>query len=315
VLSEGDAENELVRELRAIAKAGESDDFTITRDGVGVRVSYSSGSSSHANLSVAYTRGAAAPTIASPTYRGGPVRAPRAPRPLRIELVPERSTHLMTKESGVDREVQTGDAAFDREVYIDTRAPDEAVLFTLAPEEVRAAVRALFATGVQRVRLDEDGRHTAHISTFASREAKPGRGAKMVDAMVALARHVPWIESAGDPPPDRLKSIGATLSVAAVVGFFAQAFVAFPLAPAGCVTSDDDGSSLHCIEVAGSNCCAPLGYGALFGIPLGLVIAILAVRSIRGRSDASDLRMTVGFGVFGLVVDACIVVAMWRLWR
>ena len=49
--------------------------------------------------------------------------------------------------------------------------------------------------------------------------------------------------------------------------------------------------------------------------PLGIVLAVAAVQPIRGRSNSSNVRVMVGLGVLGLVVDLALVVAERLMWK
>jgi hypothetical protein len=64
-----------------------------------------------------------------------------------IRLDPETGIDRRGKQLGLNREVQTGDAAFDREVYIRTEASDALVARILADEAVRARLRQIVGPG------------------------------------------------------------------------------------------------------------------------------------------------------------------------
>ncbi len=72
---------------------------------------------------------------------------------LRNESMADRLAHRL----GVNREVKTGDAAFDGAVYIVTDSPEEDVQRTLASPDFREAVRALLAAGATYVQLNFEG--------------------------------------------------------------------------------------------------------------------------------------------------------------
>ena len=76
--------------------------------------------------------------------------------PVFLQLSPERRTHRLFKYLGFARELQTGDAGFDLEVYV---ACDHPALAPLLESEaaLRDCVRALFRSGVTRIHTD--GRH------------------------------------------------------------------------------------------------------------------------------------------------------------
>jgi hypothetical protein len=79
-----------------------------------------------------------------------------------MSLRAETGADRLGKRVGIDREVQTGDAAFDAAVYIESDAPDEDVRAALADARVRRAVRELLAAGEARVELDPEGLTSVH---------------------------------------------------------------------------------------------------------------------------------------------------------
>jgi len=63
--------------------------------------------------------------------------------PWEIKLRCEGGVDLLGKKLRINREVQTGDQAFDRDVYVDTDAPDDVVRRVLSDPELRAVARRL----------------------------------------------------------------------------------------------------------------------------------------------------------------------------
>jgi hypothetical protein len=67
------------------------------------------------------------------------LQASRAGLP-EVTLRPETASDRRGKERGISVEAQTGDAAFDTSVYVETDLPDEAARALLAPPAIRRAV-------------------------------------------------------------------------------------------------------------------------------------------------------------------------------
>jgi hypothetical protein len=113
---------------------------------------------------------------------GGKVSAPfRSPgggqileRMPRIRLRPENKRDIWGKRLRLNREVQTGDAAFDEAVYIESDATDDEVAAMLSSPRLREAVLALLSLGCSDVGLNYESQHVAagwrqveRLDTFA----------------------------------------------------------------------------------------------------------------------------------------------------
>lgn len=181
-----------VVELRALANVeGDVNAFTVVQGDVRIEVAYDSGSASSVTLRVSYDAVARAGPAAAGPYRSAKPLA--AARPLAIVLTPELATHVEAKASGMDVEVQTDDEAFDREVYVDSPAPEDVVRAVLGPE-VRAAVLELFRVRFRHVAIDDaTGRVTATCTTFPSTEDDTGEGVRAAKAFADLARALPVV--------------------------------------------------------------------------------------------------------------------------
>lgn len=84
-----------------------------------------------------------------------------------IRLLSEMPEHVVKKDAGIIKEVQTGDAAFDDTVYIESAARDEDVLTVLSSPAVRNAVmRLLSDTGAVVL-------HDGGVAIYVSRTAGP----------------------------------------------------------------------------------------------------------------------------------------------
>jgi hypothetical protein len=308
-----------IDELRALAgAASDATRFTITDTrGVVVHVDYTPGTMDSLSLRARYGTREAAPA----GYRGVS-RAPRAPRPLGIALRRETARHVEYKERGVNREVQTRDDEFDRNVYIDARAADEAILFVLSRAAARAAIVTLLVDMefVVVVVDDESGDVVAHFATFAG--VVPGTSRRMLDAFVTLVLNLPSVDESAVRPGLTGEQLGLLgLAVAAAAGFIVHAGYMVSAAPAACGHATDVGVLLlgHVFHneyefQCQPGCCGPPLTGLLVGAPLGVLGGIIVARFFRGRSDSAGARgWAVGLTV-AIVVELAMIVAEHWLW-
>ncbi len=119
-------------------------------------------------------------SLNSGTVTGYDVEVPIAHTPY-IVLRVETDTDRKGKGRGINREVQTGDTAFDLGVYIETDEGDRGVLRVLVPE-VRAAMLELFGAGVTSVQL------AGGIASFNVAETKTSFSAESVENVVCATR-------------------------------------------------------------------------------------------------------------------------------
>jgi len=91
----------------------------------------------------------------------------------------ERAVDRFGKLLGVNREVQTGDAEFDRQCYVDSPESDEVVKRLLAPPAVRSGISALLKLGF-RVQTSTRGLEAYQVvSAYAKlRDFSSGEGAQ-----------------------------------------------------------------------------------------------------------------------------------------
>lgn len=311
-----DVESALMMELRTLAGAPEGESqFVLTRRGVQIHISYSGGSSSSVTFSAPYGRYGGRNGVVAAGYRTWS-RPPRAPRPLVIELSRETTANVKSKAAGIDREVQTWDPEFDKNVYIDTSAPDEAVSFVLSQQPARdAAVTLLIQEKFGSITIDNsDGQITTSLTTFVVANPKPNQGAFLADTFATLVLNLPTVEAHGTKPVDLGKRAIFILSAIAGVGFVLQFFSSFALAPDGCVSHDSDGSSLNCVEVNGQNCCSPMLLGMLWGLPVGAFFAWLASRPFVGKSNSSSSRIAIMLLVLAVTMESSCTITELVMW-
>jgi hypothetical protein len=316
-LSESDAEADLVRQLRAIAGVGEqAREFEIARDGFKVRVEYNGGSSSSLSLSAPYGLGEPPSSATREGYREGAMRsAIEAARPMKILLRRENSRDVTAKQKGVAREHQTGDAPFDEQVYIDTRAEDATLSYVLSAPQLRQGALLLLREGFQHIELDdEQGRVRCVLFIFANKRHDEARAGRILAAFEQVVRRAPRV---------RRKDVVAAkrrvdwLDVVATIDFIllvACIPLASVMAPSRCsvASSDGEGSSFTC---APSGCCEPLWQGFLLGALLATIVPFVVTRFIRGKSDSHKQRLYV-FALLGwLIFASTMLLFLYVRWR
>jgi hypothetical protein len=171
-------------QLAALGDGDASKPFDLEIDGVAIRVQ-PAGDDNEVTLWAPYVG-----REGTGDYRGGGVPRLRGPRPLYIALAREDDDDREAKRTGVSRELQTGDAAFDELVYITTERPDELVRGVLSSEVRRAACELLRAGFDKIVIDDENARITAHCRGSCSAGADD-----IARTFAALANHVPAVEA------------------------------------------------------------------------------------------------------------------------
>ena len=106
---------------------------------------------------------------------------------------------------GVNREVQTGDAEFDRQCYVDSPESDEVVKRLLAPPAVRSGISALLKLGF-RVQTSTRGLEAYQVvSAYAKlRDFSSGEGAQR---LLELADVMPPFDGVSPRPPGRDRNL------------------------------------------------------------------------------------------------------------
>lgn len=199
------------------------------------------------------------------TYRDA---APAQPhRPIVDGLIPiefrnETDTDGSGKALGLNYEFQVGDPAFDNGVYIATDAPELYLRAVLAEETLRDSLRALVSDAHQSVRLNEAG---AKLELEMARPwSETEKVQTAVDNLANVRRHLPLFTSA-------VKDARRTVDkVMPFVGLLVLSLTGLAGATKVWVVVD----------------AAPLVYGALLGVLLLCVYAIVVWLLARGGTKA-----------------------------
>jgi len=300
----------LVEELRALAGVSpDTNTFNIVHDGRGVHVQFSPGSTDSLSVTTRVPDASSEKRIVSAGYRDATARPLIVARPLGVTLRWENGSDHYAKEAGVNRELQTGDLDFDRRVFIDTIASDDAVRALLASPDARSAIIALLSEKCSSLTIDDEyGNIALSLFEFTTRAPPQGRGARIVAALATLAASLPPVLASGEAPPvNTQKRAAKTGCGLAFAGFILTPIAAIGLAPDHCVESDDEGSNLVCS--AGPECCMPLLSGLAVGLLASLPVVVAIQRLVRGQSDSSENRLTLTIAAVGLFIELGIIIA------
>lgn len=288
---------DLVEELRALARVEPSADaFTIAgaHGTVQVEISRDSdGDFSGLALRVPYDEVArATPGL----YRDADVLS--ATRPLAIELRREHAGDRAAKADGTSVEHQTGDAAFDAEIYVSTPTSDPRVLGAVLGPQVRSAVRELIAIGFVRVVLDsERGLVEAHRSRDDRRPSRPVTAQSAIATFERLGRALPAVVHSGGthaaPPLGWLTSL---LGIVGAAGWLLNVTWVGLLAMAVDAVRPGlhDGS-----DVPGSVIGGAIGISIVAGLAGALAYGELVRSLARGSSRAHELVGKARLAAFG----------------
>jgi hypothetical protein len=257
--------------------------FVVTIDDVNVRVEYTGGTTPTVFLSAPYAPRGGPPTVAA-GYRESGIERIAAARPLMIELSLEGEDERRAKRAGVSREVQTGDATFDRGVYVCSSSEDRVVSRVLASPRLRAAVRMLLEDGFGKIEIDdENGNITTQrgISGHARAEA-----AAVARAFADIARDVPVVDQTGRR---RRRTWPIAAGIGLLFGVPAVVVTAFITAPI--------------LWVA---------LGCAAGGALGAAVAVPIARTQHGRSDSHWRVRAVYFELVSTGVLLGTIAALWH---
>lgn len=288
-------ELDLVAAMRRLADPGtppDAESFVVRSGELAIQVRYTGGSSSSLTLSARYDEVARrAPEGAEGAgYRDAPPGVLLAVRPMAIHLRAEQAADVDAKRTGINREVQTGDAPFDAAVYVSSPGDDEAVLGAVLGPDVRRGAAALLALGVGRITIDDDdGMVEARLTGFLSDRPSAERGPAMIAAFAELLRGLPKVRrAAGGHPADpwrRRLQWGGGLALAGFIGL-----IPVYMAVAGAVGCTEGGSEDGEINLK-PGCSTPLLLAVVAAVVLGalgaaLTSALVSPR-LRGRSNSA----------------------------
>ena len=297
-----DVEADLVIGLRKLARVDSGDDFSLEREGMRIAVSYSGGSSSSLTLTARYdavARAEAGTGTREASYRksarGGVVRGIR---PMSITLREEEPADRQAKDDGLSREHQTGDAAFDRRVYIDSPTVDAELLQAVLSESVRGGARELVDLGFEPIEIDDAaGNVTARTGRFGKLAGIDDAPERVIGAFAKLLSGLPPVSATGGEHPQRS---GAPLALAILGGI--ALVVGTPIGCFGvagaydCTESSEDGSSIK------AGCGGPIGFAVVAAVVVGFAVMFgaraLARPRIAGRSDSHTQMSYVSVAAF-----------------
>jgi hypothetical protein len=214
-----------------------------------------------------------AATKTAKTTDQGPFRAApstRIPSPAPLTLRLETRVDRAGKSLRINRETQTGDAAFDERVYLESDAPDAAVLAALVDPGLRANVVKSLELGAASVALDREGnlvvsRPLRQASLLALEQLTP-----LIDALGAAAEAIPPLVATRPARTlaGRLTIVAVVSAIVSLVLFFLVDWLWEPLGPDLYTT------------------CAVIGFFLWF-VALPILVFVL-----RGRSDSLRLLAT-----------------------
>lgn len=287
-------------ELRALAGSAKGGSFVILRGDHRVSVGFSTDNDDEVTglaLSIAYDR------VARPVPGGYRDAAPLAgPRPMRIELRPEMFVDRIAKDEGVSVEWQSGDADFDREVYVDSPVTDAALLSRVLDAEVRGGVLELFAIGFTSVEIDDaHGRVVAHLPKRGFGVAgEGGAGLRALAAFERVFTSLPAIEAVAPRVVKRplWRAANLLLTLIGGAGWLVNVGYAGAL---GALVSHLRGAD---IEITPLMAIGPVLFGLVVGALGGSAWRRLAERIARGSSSAhtqGSRAAWVGFAGFSVL--------------
>jgi hypothetical protein len=301
-----DVEADLLVALRAIAGVRAGGDFRIRDGDVSFDVAYVGGSSSRLTLKARYDTVARAEVVPGTresgyrsSARGGVLMAVR---PMSIVLRAENASDRMAKAERISREHQTGDAAFDAAVYVESPTTDEGVLVAVLNEAVRAAVRELLKLAFDAVTIDDgDGRVTALISGFQHLGQPEDAARRMVRAFATLLRGLPPVGAGAGQHPRR-----SSLPRFLAFGGFLVASIVGPIAVVGIA------GAYGCTEGAsdGEGVTLKSGCGGTVGTSMVLAVVVASVAYFVARAVARP-RMSGHSDSHTRIFHVCLAAFFW----
>ncbi|MEZ4408990.1 MAG: hypothetical protein R3A52_21340 [Polyangiales bacterium] len=212
------------------------------------------------------------------------VRVEGGPFPY-VTLYPEGALQRFGKAIALTREVQLGDDAFDKAVYIDSPEKDDArVRALLLAQPVRDTVRELLAMGF-KVQFSSRGVEAYQI-VYALRGLDGVPTAQVASRLTYLAEHAPRFDGATlTPEPSRRPPPVLWLALAGVA------------AGVGLAAGLSGASGSHLLD-DGDN-----GLAFLIGCGLWVLAVVAVFFAVRGRSSA--MTTLLGAALVGLFVLPC----------
>ncbi|MBI5537331.1 MAG: hypothetical protein HY898_31705 [Deltaproteobacteria bacterium] len=154
-----------------------------------VRVSTPGGPTSHPPIPI----GSPQPDAAFSPLRGN--ARPRVTCEAALVLRLEKAIDRFGKRILLNRELRTGDDAFDDAVYIETDAPDACVRTLLAEPAVRQFALRILQEGWQGIELSTEGEVIVTMPVKAANSLLPERFTPTLQTLAAFAEHLPALQA------------------------------------------------------------------------------------------------------------------------
>lgn len=215
---------------------------------------------------------------------------------LREEAVGDRSA----KDEGLSREHQTGDAAFDEAVYVDSPTTDADLLNGVLGERVRDAARDLIFLGFEPIVIDDAGGNvTARTSRFMKLANTSGAPERVIDGFAALLSGLPPVARTDGKHPERSGAPKA-LAILGGVALLAGAPIAvFGVAGAyDCTESASDGEGSSLKDGCGGPAALALVAGVVGGFVAMAIARAVARPRVAGHSDSHTQLTYVSVAAF-----------------
>ncbi len=215
--------------------------------------------------------------------------------PQPIVLRRESAIDRFGKRLGINREVQTGDRAFDDAVYVESDVPHERLGEILRSGALRPAVEAILGHApFARVGLFEDDGRALRVSFVPDglRPLQRDALAALLDASARVAESLPPVAQSGRPRPRNLRNVATIAILCSIIAGILFGVIA-------------SASTRHVTNGATAT-------GVLVGMGLWLLAVPLLVLFYRGRSTSLRdvivttfaLGLTLPFTAVGAIATA-----------
>ncbi len=230
-------------------------------------------------------------------YRDGPPLV--GPRPMSIELRPETAGDMVAKNRGVTVEWQSGDPAFDDEVFVDSPVGDASLLHLVIGPEARAGTLELFALGFDSVQIDSEGRGAVIASL--PRKRFDASAPRALAAFERILSRLPAVTASGEVR--RANPVAGAVNLVLIA--FGAAGWAVNVGYAGGLAMLVHLIRGHEVEFTPQMVLGPIAFGLAMGIVFGWGYKSFVERSFRGTSNAHKRgRMAALVGFAGMSVIA-----------